>query len=43
MELAMPDLDLIKQAEQGARTDARRLPRSAGNPDGGQRTCRDEG
>jgi len=29
MELAMPDLDLIKQAEQGARTDARGLPRSA--------------
>ena len=29
MELAMPDLDLIKQAEQGARTGARGLPGSA--------------
>jgi hypothetical protein len=41
--LAMPDLDLIKQEEQGSGTGARGLPRSAGNPDGGQRTCRDQG
>jgi hypothetical protein len=42
MELAMPDLDLIKQAEQVCGTGAVAKGRS-GNPDGGQRVCRDQG
>ncbi len=43
MELEMPDLDLIKQAEQGG-ADRRAwfAEVRAGNPDGGQRTRRDQ-
>ena len=42
MELAMPDLDLIKQAEQGARDRRGRLAKGrSGNPAGRPRGGRD--
>jgi hypothetical protein len=41
-ELAMPDLDLIKQGEQGVRDKARAICQGrSGNPAGQSRGCRD--
>jgi len=41
-ELAMPDLDLIKQGEQGVRDRRGRFARGrSGNPAGRPRGCRD--